>query len=544
MGKEFLGKLKESTISILPIIILVVVLNFAVSDLSLDAANGFTNNAGPVFVSYIISIVPLILGMSLFNMGAEKSMGKIGEIVGSSLTKKKSLILLAVIAFLLGTLITIAEPDLTVLSLRLMPSGPNWSLVVIASVGVGAMLVVAVIRVILQKSLKIWLIIAYCLVFCLGCMANPDFLPVVFDSGGATTSAVSSPFILAFGIGISSVRGGKNSEDDSFGYAGLCSLGPLISVMLMAIFLGNSSSSMDTILGQIPDQVDEILSTITGFNQLPGFYLEQFLSALEEVAISMCPVVIFFLIYDIWLKVPAKSLYSIFVGIVYTYAGLVLFLMGANCGFIPVAATLGQAFAGMNLWVFIIFGFIVGNLIILAEPAVHVLADQVAEVTSGVIRKWHVFLALCIGSGAAVILNIIRVYFDIPIIMMVGTAYIIIFILCFLVPDIYVAVAFDSSGVTTGTLSSCFLLPMFIGYASTMYQNSEDYSSAILTNGFGIIGMISTIPIIAIETLGLISVFMVKSNYKKALASVKEIDDSQVIHLPVLTQEEGTPNEA
>ena len=538
MIKELLDKLKESSMSILPIIILIVILNFAVPSFALDP--DFSHGVGPSFTSFMISIVPLIIGMALFNMGAEKSMGKIGEIVGISLTKKKSLVLLAIIAFLLGTLITIAEPDLTVLSLRLMPSGPNWTLVVVASLGVGAMLAVAVIRVIFQKSLKVWLIIAYALVFCLGCMANPEFFPVVFDAGGATTSAVSSPFILAFGIGIAAVRGGKNSEDDSFGYAGLCSLGPLISVMIMAIFLGNNEASMDHMLSQIPGQVDEILVSLDSYSQLGTFYLQQFLSALQDVALSMCPIVIFFFIYNFFFKVPLRTLYSIIIGIVYTYVGLVIFLMGANAGFIPVAATLGQAFADMNIAAFLVFGFAVGCLIILAEPAVHVLANQVTEVTSGVIRKWHVFLALCLGAGVSVFLNIIRIHFDIPIIVMIGTIYIIAFILCFIVPDIYVAIAFDSSGVATGTLSSCFLLPLFIGYTndtfSTIYQGQE-LAGQILSNGFGIIGMMSTTPIVAIELLGLFAVVKNKLNYKRALESIKEPDDSQVIHLPASYQE-------
>ena len=230
MGKEFLSKFRESAFSILPIFVLIIVLNFASVSFRLDEGT----LAGPTFVSFVISAIPLLLGMTLFNMGAEKAMGKIGEVVGTTLTKKKSLVLLAVIAVLLGTLMTIAEPDLTVLSQRLLPSGPNWLLVAIAAIGVGVMLAVAVVRVILQKSIKIWLVIAFGLVFALGCMADPDFFPIVFDSGGATTSAISSPFIIAFGVGVASVRGGKNAEDDSFGYAGLCSLGPLISVMLWA----------------------------------------------------------------------------------------------------------------------------------------------------------------------------------------------------------------------------------------------------------------------------------------------------------------------
>ena len=210
--------------------------------------------------------------------------------------------------------------------------------------------------------------------------------------------------------------------------------------------------------------------------------------------------------------------------------------MGANAGFIPVAATLGQSFTDLPLALFLLFGFVVGNMIILAEPAVHVLADQVTEVTSGVIRKWQVFLALCLAAGVSVLLNVIRIYFHIPIMMMCATVYIIGFVLCFIVPDLYVAIAFDSTGVATGTLSSCFLLPMFIGYTNSLYiskgYTGEELASYILADGFGIIGMISTTPIIAVELLGLIGVVKSKLTYKKALESIKEVDDSQVIHLP------------
>lgn len=532
MGKEFVAKLKEAVISIFPIIILLVILNFAAPSFSLDPQY---NNAGPVFTNFMISVIPLVIGLALFNMGAEKAMGKIGELAGSSLTKKKSLILLVVIAVLLGTLITIAEPDLSVFSLRLFPSGPHYLLVVIAALGVGVMLAVAIIRVIMQKSIKVWLVIAYGLVFLLGCLADESFYSIVFDAGGATTSAVSSPFIISFGIGVAAVRGGKNSEDDSFGYAGLCSLGPLITVMIMAIFLGNNK---EFILGNVNNQVIEIeneLQQVTLFSDIPNFYYAKFIDSIKEVSISLAPIVAFFIIYCFIFKIQKRDLYSIIIGLIFTFIGLVIFLMGANAGFIPVAVILGQSFINIDLSLFLIFGFVIGNLIILAEPAVHVLADQVAEVTRGSIRKSTVFLALCIGTGISVFLNIIRIYFDIPILMIIGPIYIVSFILCFLVPDLYVAIAFDSTGVATGTLSSCFLLPLFIGFTNAYYGKTltgDALAAKVLENGFGIIGMISTMPIISIELIGLIAKIKNKQAYKKALLRVKEFDDSQVIHLP------------
>ncbi len=519
MGKEFLSKHIESVISILPIGILISILNFANENFRLDEGT----LAGANFSSFCISIIPLILGMTLFNMGAEKAMGKIGEAVGTSLTKKKSLGLLVIIAILLGTLMTIAEPDLTVLSQRLFPSGPNWILIVIASVGVGIMLAVAVVRVILQKPLKLWLITAYCLVFALACIADESLIPVVFDSGGATTSAISSPFILAFGAGISAVRGGKNAEDDSFGYAGLCSLGPLITVMLLAIF-------MDTnyVTTNLADEVDSITQTLSSFSELGPFYAEQTISAIEDVTISILPIAVFFLFYNFFLKLKGKELLSIIIGLIYTYIGLIIFMIGANAGFIPVASRLGTNFVNVANWVFMLFGFVIGCLIILAEPAVHVLANQVAEITRGTIRKNTVLGALAIGTGFSVLFNVIRVVYDIPIMYFIIPIYVVGFILMFVVQDIYVAIAFDATGVATGTLSSCFLLPMFIGYTSV---SSGGDMTTVLTSGFGVIGMVSTMPIIAVESLGLYSVIKNKRMLRKTLERVREVDDNQIIHL-------------
>ena len=526
MGKEFLAKFKESALSISPILILLIILNFASTQFRMDQGS----LAGATFTTFCISAVPLIFGMTLFNMGAEKAMGKIGEVVGTTLTKKKSLALLAIIALLLGTLITIAEPDLTVLSQRLLPSGPNWLIVAIAAIGVGAMLAVGVIRVILQKSIKIWLVIAYGLVFALGCMADPDFFPIVFDSGGATTSAISSPFIIAFGVGIASVRGGKNAEDDSFGYAGLCSLGPLISVMLLGIFLDK-----EFIFQNLGLEMENMATSLESFSQIGPFYADQTVSCLLDVTLSMAPIVLFFFLYNFFLRLKGKDLLSIVIGLVYTFVGLWIFLIGANTGFIPVATSLGRNFVTLNPALFLLFGFAIGCLIIFAEPAVHVLADQVAEVTSGTIRKGQVLIFLAIGTGFSVFFNVLRVLYDIPIIYFIATIYVIGFVLAFLVPDIYVSIAFDSTGVATGTLSSCFLLPLFIGFTSMSTGGSLE---KVLTDGFGIIGMISTMPIIAIESLGLYGKVKTKLAYSKALRKVKESDDSQVIHLPVLVKGE------
>lgn len=541
-NNEFLLKLKEAAISIVPVFLLIIILNFSLSAISLDDPS--FNNVGPVFVSFCISIVPLVVGLALFSMGADKAMGKIGEIAGTTLTKRKSLFLLLIIGFLMGVLLTLAEPDLSVLSSRFFPGNERWILMIITAIGVGVFLVVAMLRVIFQKSLKTWLIIGYGLVFALGCVTNDSFYSIVFDSGGATTGAVSVPFVLALGIGVASIRGGKNAEDDSFGYSGLCSLGPLVSVMIMSAFLSNGSA-LESIENGLVDSAIGLTASIPTYRDISTFYLDNFVSSLSEVALSMSPIVVFFFVYQFFLKLKKRELVSIFVGLLYTFIGLVLFLMGASSGFIPVATSIGEGAVSLNFPLFLFIGFAIGCLIILAEPGVHVLADQVSEVSRGALGKKSIYIALCLATGLAVVFNAIRIRYNIPIAYFVIPIYILAFALSFFVSEIYVGVAFDSSGIATGTLSSCFLLPMFIGYSLGVYNDpSFNYQTInegqfILENGFGVLGMVSVMPLVAIESLGLFGILKSKKAYRRALLQQLEKDDNQVIHLPSWKKEES-----
>lgn len=534
MRNEFILKLKEASFSILPIFILIYILNFSSKNVNLDSPT--FNNLGPVFVSFTISIIPLIFGMTLFSLGAEKAMGQIGEIVGKNLTKRKSLTLLIIIAFLLGTLLTVAEPDLSILSSRFFTGASSYILVIVTAIGVGLLLVVAILRVIFQKSLKSWLIFAYLIVFALGCIADSSFYSIVFDAGGATTGSVSVPFIISLGVGVALVRGGKNPEDDSFGYTGLCSLGPLISVMIMSIILSNSNS-LDSIYSGLIENVKSMNVTLTNYSEIGTFYLSNFTSSLIEISLSLSPIVVFFFIYQFFLKIKTKELISIIIGLLYTYIGLVLFIMGANSGFIPVASSIGAGASKMNFSLLLFLGFCIGLLIILAEPGVHVLANQVNDVSRGVISKSSIFISLGIATGLAVIFNLLRIRFNISLIYIIGPLYIVAFILSLFVPDIYLAIAFDSAGIATGSLASCFVLPLSIAYTSNvfdLYYKNLNISKGqfILENGFGVMGLISCFPILAIEIIGLTAVIKAKVKYMQALKANISEDDNQIVHLP------------
>ena len=543
MGKELLLKFKDAVYAILPVVLVLIVFNFAVPSLSLETDG---SKFGPVMTSLLISIVPLILGTALFNIGAEKSVAKIGEIVGSRLTKRKTLTALFIVAFLLGLLCTFAEPDLSVLASRINPDGPDWILIAVASLGVGIFLLVAIIRIIKHRSLKVWLGLGYGLIFSLALLSDPDFFTLAFDAGGVTTGVVTVPFIIALGVEVSKSLGGNKAEDDSFGFSGLCSMGTVLAVILYSLALKGAGgiARIQDILAvkfNINSGTDSVMTVLKFYDDIPVLLLENFLGSLKDVSLSMLPIVSFFILFNIFAKIKGKALGSIVIGFVYIFFGLILFFLGAETGFIPLASGFGKWFASSGsdmLWLFILFGFVIGFIAMLAEPAVKVLAVNVSEVSNGVISQNLIFVSLGLATAIAITLNIIRVMFNIDFVYFIVPLFILAIVLCFFAPDIYVGIAIDAAGVATGTMASCFFLPMFIGYSSVKYQTAESFGRAIMRNGFGVVGLMSVMPIIAVEIVGIAAVLKTDIAYKKAYEAMLEPDDSQVIHLPSYQPEE------
>ncbi|MDD6240562.1 MAG: DUF1538 family protein [Eubacteriales bacterium] len=543
MGKELLLKFKDAVYAILPVVLVLIVFNFAVPSLSLETDG---SKFGPVMTSLLISIVPLILGTALFNIGAEKSVAKIGEIVGSRLTKRKTLTALFIVAFLLGLLCTFAEPDLSVLASRINPDGPDWILIAVASLGVGIFLLVAIIRIIKHRSLKVWLGLGYGLIFSLALLSDPDFFTLAFDAGGVTTGVVTVPFIIALGVEVSKSLGGNKAEDDSFGFSGLCSMGTVLAVILYSLALKGAGgiARIQDILAvkfNINSGTDSVMTVLKFYDDIPVLLLENFLGSLKDVSLSMLPIVSFFILFNIFAKIKGKALGSIVIGFVYIFFGLILFFLGAETGFIPLASGFGKWFASSGsdmLWLFILFGFVIGFIAMLAEPAVKVLAVNVSEVSNGVISQNLIFVSLGLATAIAITLNIIRVMFDIDFVYFIVPLFILAIVLCFFAPDIYVGIAIDAAGVATGTMASCFFLPMFIGYSAVKYQTAESFGRAIMRNGFGVVGLMSVMPIIAVEIVGIAAVLKTDIAYKKAYEAMLEPDDSQVIHLPSYQPEE------
>lgn len=538
--KKIANRLKESAISILPIVSVVLLLNLIFPQIKLENDSSLF---GPVMTSLLLSSIPLILGTALFSLGADKSVAKIGEVVGKTLSKRKTLTMLLIIALLMGFLVTIAEPDLTILASRISPSGPDWLLILAAACGVAIFLLISILRVIYNKPLKYWLVIGYGLVFTLGLLSDKSFFSIVFDAGGVTTGVITVPFILAISMSVARVLGGKNSEDASFGYSGLCSLGTVLFVMIFSIIIKNSGR-LDSIqeiielkfLGSSP--TDSMMVSIDLYSKMGSLFIVNLLSALKDVAISMIPIIIFFIAFNFYAKIKGKELGGIVIGFIYTFIGMVLFFLGATSGFIPVASLLGRSFASFSpsqSLLMLVIVFILGFISMLAEPSVKILASNVQEVSRGVITNKAIIISLGFATGIALLLNSLRVMFDIQYIYFIIPLFLIALALSFFSPEIYIGISIDAAGVATGTMASCFFLPLFISYTASDI-NADGIS--VMTNGFGVVGIMSVLPIITIEFMGILASCKIKLAYKKALSSVLEEDDNQVIHLPSQLQEE------
>lgn len=507
------AKFKESLISAAPIAVLITVLfllqKFAFPTM-FDGAYVINDKE---FYVFLIATVSIIFGMGLFNIGTEQSMTDIGRMIGSSLTKKKNLFFVLVMTFILGVLVTIAEPDLSVLSSQI---GVNQFVIIISiGLGVGLFLVIGVARTFSQKNLNMLFLAFYGLTFMLVYLINPRFLPVCFDSGGVTTGPVTVPFLLGFGLGIAATRsGGKNSED-AFGLTALCSVGPIIAVVIISWIMGLTGNSL-------PEVYHLVESTGDPFQNI----VSNLLSSCRSVGISVVPILVFFLIYElIFIRIPWKSVLRILLGMAVTYIGLVLFLSAVEYGFLPIASKTGQAFGSQTK--FMPFALCLGGLFgvfgVLAEPAVHVLVQQIEDVTEGSVKKITVLAVLAVSIGLAVMLSLVRSYFQFDIMYYLIPGYVLAFTLSFFVPPIYTAMAFDSGGVASGPMTSTFVLPFCIGFC--FVQGRDVYSY-----GFGLVALVAMMPLIVLQALGLVGGIRKSAALARARKRIIEENDAQVIH--------------
>ena len=504
--KELWAKIKEALVSTLPITAIVYLL----------ALTPWFDFSQTELVTFTVGAVLLVVGIGLFSLGADLAMTPMGSHVGAGLSRQKKLGLLLSVCFVLGMLITIAEPDLQVLAKQVSAVMNGTLLIYAVGIGVGAFLLVAILRIVFRKQLSLIMMLFYMLLFALALMLvvndNAALMPLAFDSGGVTTGPITVPFIMALGVGISSVLGDRHSQDNSFGLVALCSIGPVLAVLVLGIFSGNDLTYA------VPDYVVR--------NDILNSFLTTAGHTAKEIAIALGLIVAFFLICQfIFLKLPRKRLLKIAVGVVFTYIGLVMFLTGVNVGFMPIGYKLGYELAAVNRWLIVGIGLLMGVLVVLAEPAIHVLNAQVEEVTGGYVSKKSMMMGLCIGVGAAITLSVIRIIFDFSIVYYVIPGYFISLALSLFVPPVYTAIAFDSGGVASGPMTSGFILPFATGVCMCLQGEA-----AVLRDAFGVVALVAMAPLITIQLLGFKAIVSERIAEKRAMKRILDADDQQIIN--------------
>lgn len=504
LRKALFDKLREALISVLPVALIVFLLYIS----------PFTTLSDTELHTFLVSTVVLVLGVALFNLGADLAMTPMGEQVGAGISRSRRIGLLLTVSMILGVLITVSEPDLSVLAAQVKEIIAPNTLIWIVGLGVGLFLTLAVLKILFNKSLSAMLMFFYMILFALSSVVvmngGENFLAVAFDSGGVTTGPVTVPFLMALGIGISATVGGKHTAENSFGMVALCSVGPILAVLLLGMNAGGDISYRIPYL-----ETAELLGT------LPSVVL----SVMKEVLLALGMIVAAFLILQLTiLRLPKKKLVKIAVGIVYTYIGLVLFLSAVNIGYMPVGYRLGRELAQQNSVFIVLFGFMLGLVVVLAEPAVHVLKKQVEGVTDGRISGRSMMIALCVGVGISLGLSMLRIILDFSIFYYLIPGYLLSLGLSFFVPPIYTAIAFDSGGVASGPLTSGFILPFAVGICAVVGGEAK-----ILQNAFGIVAMVAMTPLITIQLLGFRSVVASAVRRKIAMHRILEADDDRII---------------
>ena len=470
------NKLTESLIdalkSVMPIVIIIIGISFII-----DIPN-------KTIMSFSLSAILLIIGIAIFTTGANMSMIRIGEKIGNLLVKKRRKWLILVASVIVGIVITISEPDLIVLANELT-SIPNMLLIILVACGVGIYLLIGVYRILSKLSFRTIITVSLLLIMVLLYFVPTEFISIAFDSGGVTTGAMGVPLIVAFGYGISKLRSEKDAKNYSFGLCGICSLGPIIVVLILGFFF----------------HVDNYFDK-SGFINNYGI-LENivfcFIKSLKEISLALLPILIVFYFSQLFDKRMTKyEHFRMVFGVILSLLGLTLFLTGVSSGFLEIGYRIGNTFASSSYkYLLIPVGMILGFIIIKLEPAVKILIKRISDLTAGSISEELISLCLSIGVCVAIGLSVIRIYFGVPIIYIIVPGYFIAATLTYFTPNLFAAIAFDSGGAASGAMTTSFLLPLCIGACVSLNSN-------IMTDAFGVGALVSLTPIITIQILGII----------------------------------------
>jgi len=504
MNPKLKESIQESLSAVLPITGIVLALSVLLVPLDIGTV-----------VMFFVGAVMLIVGMGMFQLGSEMAMSPLGEGMGAEAAKSRRVAVLLPLSLVMGALITIAEPDLQVLSNQ-VPSIPNMTIIFTVAVGVGIFLAVAVMRILFHTDLSLLLIGLYVLVLAVSCFVPGDFLAVAFDSGGVTTGPMTVPFIMAMGVGLSSVRGDRGAASDSFGLVALSSVGPVLAVMLLGLFYGPQEAVYS------PAQVAQVET----MRDVAREFFWEMPAYAKEVLFSLLPILGMCVLFQLTAhRYQHRQRLRMGVGFAYTYGGLVLFLCGANVGFTPVGAQLGEHLAGSGWrWVLVPIGMLIGYFIVKAEPAIQVLNHQVQSVTNGTVSAKAMNRYLSVGVSVSAGLAMVRVLTGLPIRWIVVPGYVLALVMSRFVPKIFVGIAFDSGGVASGPMTSTFLLPLCIGACTRLGGN-------IMTDAFGAIALVALTPLIAVQSMGLQYRFKLSRLQKTASGAVLPADSDDIIEI-------------
>ncbi len=493
MIKIFKEKIKESLISVLPIVFIMLLFIILYNK----------SNLINLLPSFLIGSILLILGITLFEIGSDMSMIDLGFKIGKHLTKKGKLLFIFVITFLIGYIVTVAEPDLSVLA-KQVPNINKNVLINVISIGVGFSLVIAVLRIILKWNYNLIIFSMVFIKFILTIFVPAEMIPLGFDIGGVTTGPISVPFMIALCAGLSYKRHDKNRKDDTFGMISFSSIGPIVIFLLLGLIY-KGKATYDLIEIQHFNTFGEILSAYT--KNLPPF--------MKDVLITLLPIAVLFIIYNfLYLNLKKKRLIKISFGLLYLFIGLSLFALGVNIGFLPMGYLFGKEFAS-NTVLILLIGIFLGYYVIKSEPALKVLVNQIHEISFGYVNKRLLGISISVGVGIAVGLSILRIIYELPVVYFLFPLYFIVFVLSFFTPKIFTRIAFDSGGVASGSLTAGFILPFVIGIAEALNAN-------VLVYAFGVIAMVATVPLITIQIIGLVY----KYNYDKKIKedTIKKVE--------------------
>lgn len=505
----FIDKMKEVSKTLLPVVLFVLFISLTIVSVP-----------GDIVIRFLIGSFILLVGLTVFLWGVETAMEPIGQHMSREVGSSKSLIKILFLSFLLGFLITVAEPDLLILGNQIQDASNQTMssnlIVYMVSLGVGLMISLGVLRLLRGMKMNIFMAIVYGIILLLGFLVSEEFLAISFDASGATTGALTTPFVLALSSGLSTFKGGQEAEENAFGLVGIMSSGPILAVMLMSILSGQRN------IQGVPEEY--VFSS-----GILGPILSTLPQVIKESVMALIPITLLFFIFNaVKFKLDKEEIRNILIGLGLTLLGLILFLTAVNSGFMDMGRILGMEIAAKNTKLLVLIGFLLGLIIVLVEPAVHVLGEQIEDVTGGSIPISIIRLTLSLGVGTAIAISMLRIVSpDVKLWYFLLPGFAIAVILSFFSDPIFVGIAYDAGGVASGPMTATFVLAFAQG-AATSIETAD-----VLIDGFGVIAMVAMAPVLSLMILGLIFKFRRRSYQEEPILSEIEEDE---IYIPSTLQ--------